>query len=87
MGKKAFKTKLRFGKALRVVSTVALASAGSPPAGLAAKKVKEVVEVVETVDSTRNLLKIGLPRRSVFDDSKGDVRLDEPSTTWDTIFW
>jgi len=49
----------KLGKAAGAVTTVALASAGAPPAAFAAKKVAEVAEVVEAVDNTRNLIKIG----------------------------
>jgi len=49
----------KLGRVVGAVSTVALASAGAPPAAFAAKKVAEVAEIVEAVDSTRNLIKIG----------------------------
>lgn len=46
-------------KTAGVLSTVAFAAAGVPPAAIAAKKAKEVVEVVETVDNTKKLLAAG----------------------------
>ena len=46
-------------KTAGVLSTVAFATAGLPPAALAAKKAKEVIEVVETVDNTQKLLAAG----------------------------
>jgi len=55
-GKRVLK---RLGKVAGAITTVALASAGAPPAAFAAKKIAEVVEVVEVVDNTRNLIKIG----------------------------
>jgi ferredoxin--NADP+ reductase len=44
------------GKAVGLLSTIALASISAPPAAFAAKK---VVEVVETVDNTKKILSIG----------------------------
>lgn len=49
----------KLGKVVGAVSTVALASAGAPPAAYAAKKVAEVAEAVEVVDNTRKIVKIG----------------------------
>ncbi|KAL3776359.1 hypothetical protein HJC23_010627 [Cyclotella cryptica] len=54
--KRALKT---LAKTAGVLSSVAFATAGLPPAAIAAKKAKEVVEVVETVDNTKKILAAG----------------------------
>jgi len=54
--KRALKT---LAKTAGVVTTAAFATAGFPPAALAAKKAKQVVEVVETVDNTKKLVAAG----------------------------
>ena len=46
-------------KTAGVLGSAAFATAGFPPAALAAKKAKEVVEVVETVDNTKKLVAAG----------------------------
>lgn len=46
-------------KTAGVLSSAALATAGFPPAALAAKKAKQVVEVVETVDNTKKIVAAG----------------------------
>ena len=46
-------------KTAGVLSSAAFATAGFPPAALAARKAKEVVEVVETVDNTKKLVAAG----------------------------
>jgi ferredoxin--NADP+ reductase len=54
--KRALKT---LAKTAGVLSSAAFATAGFPPAALAARKAKEVVEVVETVDNTKKLVAAG----------------------------
>jgi ferredoxin--NADP+ reductase len=54
--KRALKT---LAKTAGVLSSAALATAGFPPAALAAKKAKQVVEVVETVDNTKKIVAAG----------------------------
>jgi hypothetical protein len=83
-------TNQTLAKTAGVITTAAFATAGFPPAALAAKKAKQVVEVVETVDNTKKFVAAGaalIAGGAAFTKLSGDGGLTEnfleASPYWD----